>query len=201
MSLDHLDDLRCLPSGMPALGAGKHTGPHHGACLMEYTALLAGEPFSDQPRCTHPAMAELARQVNDRLSDSARAGLVTRSPALARIGPDTPGVATAVASAACEFATGHVLGPRRRYGVRYRLARLHTRDQPGRHPSGRGRDNLTAFVLISVGLNATRVLAPGADRDRVLLRALDDALTSLGAGAGRDGVEAARTLLPARSPA
>jgi hypothetical protein len=119
------------------------------------------------------------------------------------LGPDTPGVATAVASAACEFAVGQVLGPWRRYSVRCRLARLRTRDQRGRHPRGRGRDNLTAFVLISEGLNATRVLAPGADRDRVLLHALDDALTSLDAGTGREvgeGVEAARTLLPARSP-
>ena len=66
---------------------------------MEYTAMLAGERFNDHPRCTHPAMAELARQVNDRVTGNARPSLITRAPSLAALGPHHAGVAAAVADA------------------------------------------------------------------------------------------------------
>jgi hypothetical protein len=151
---------------------------------MEYTALLAGERFSDHPRCTHPALAALARQVNDRLSQSARPELVTRAPTLATIGPHTPGVAAAVATAACELAAWDVPGPGASRPLRARLARLQARDRPGRSSSGRRRDTVTAYFLISAGLNPTRALSAGPPRDRVLLGALDDALSALGDAPG-----------------
>nr|WP_246326115.1 hypothetical protein [Actinomycetospora corticicola] len=50
---------------------------------MEQVALAAGEPFSDRPRCTSPALAALAAQVNDRVSDRARDRLLPLVPALA----------------------------------------------------------------------------------------------------------------------
>ena len=47
---------------------------------MEYASYLAGEKWSDHPACTHPLLAELARQVNDFTSDDARQALVELVP-------------------------------------------------------------------------------------------------------------------------
>lgn len=57
---------------LPLLSRGKHRRPAKGACVMEYASYLAGEKWSDHPACTHPLLAELARQVNDFISDEAR---------------------------------------------------------------------------------------------------------------------------------
>jgi hypothetical protein len=43
---------------------------------MEFASYLAGERWSDHPACTHPLLAELARQVNDFSSDDARQALL-----------------------------------------------------------------------------------------------------------------------------
>jgi hypothetical protein len=47
---------------------------------MEYASYLAGERWSDHPACTHPLLAELARQVNDHTSDDGRQALVELVP-------------------------------------------------------------------------------------------------------------------------
>lgn len=65
------------------LTRGAHSGAEAGTCLMEQVSLLAGERFSDRPRCTAPALAALAAQVNDRVSDDARDRLLPLVPALA----------------------------------------------------------------------------------------------------------------------
>lgn len=49
------------------MGGGKHRRPEDGSCLMEYVSVLAGERFSDRPRCTPRVLARLARHANDRL--------------------------------------------------------------------------------------------------------------------------------------
>jgi hypothetical protein len=49
---------------------------------MEYVSLLAGQRFSDDPLCTHRALASLARLVNDHI-----AGEVVRAE-LAELAPD-----------------------------------------------------------------------------------------------------------------
>lgn len=72
-------------SGLPELQAGQHLDPTHGGCFMEYASLLAGEKWSDHPRCTHPALAQLARLVNDAASQRDR-------QQLARLIPDVIGV-------------------------------------------------------------------------------------------------------------
>lgn len=101
MSQHQVEGVRGMPQGLPMLGHGKHANPQQGASVMECTSLLAGERFSYQPRCTHPALAEFARQVNDRLSQSARVELVTRAPRWPRSAHACPGVAAAVSTAAC----------------------------------------------------------------------------------------------------
>lgn len=69
-----------IPDGLPVLGSGRHRSPRKGACLMEYASLLAGERWSDSPSCTHPALATLARAVNDCSGDQARQGLLVVVP-------------------------------------------------------------------------------------------------------------------------
>jgi hypothetical protein len=65
-----------VPTGMPVLSRGKHRNPSRGACFMEYTAVLAGEPFSDGPRCVDDELAAVLRGANDRLTDAERHLLV-----------------------------------------------------------------------------------------------------------------------------
>jgi hypothetical protein len=65
-----------VPDRMPVLGRGKHRDPARGACFMEYTSVLAGEPFGDQPRCVDGELAAVLRGANDKLSDADRPRLV-----------------------------------------------------------------------------------------------------------------------------
>ena len=66
-----------MPRFLPVLGRGRHRGPDRGACFLEYTALLAGEPFSDTPRCVDAELAAVLRHANDVLSDADRPLLVS----------------------------------------------------------------------------------------------------------------------------
>lgn len=68
--------MTTIPDYMPVLSSGAHTNPSEGGCLMEYVSLLAGEPWSDNPACTHRALASAARRVNDYVSDESRHLLV-----------------------------------------------------------------------------------------------------------------------------
>jgi hypothetical protein len=65
---------------VPVLSRGKHRSPRKGACFMELASYLAGERWTDHPACTHPLLAELARQVNDHVSDEARQTLLGLVP-------------------------------------------------------------------------------------------------------------------------
>ena len=71
---------RGIPDGLPVLARGKHRSPRQGACFMEMASVLANEPWSDRPRCTHPLLSQLARLVNDHTSDAGRAELVVMIP-------------------------------------------------------------------------------------------------------------------------
>jgi hypothetical protein len=90
-----------LPDGMPVLSRGRHRTPRRGACFMELASVLAGERWSDHPRCTHPLLAELARQVNDHTSDADRQQLTLLIPSVVgRRGDDQTWLKVAVAVAA-----------------------------------------------------------------------------------------------------
>ena len=71
-----------VPEFMPMLSPGKHRSPRSGGCFMEIASFLAGDRWSDHPRCTDPALAELARCVNDVLPDSARSRLSPMIPSV-----------------------------------------------------------------------------------------------------------------------
>jgi hypothetical protein len=86
------------------LARGSHSGAESGTCLMEQVSLLAGEPFSDRPRCTAPALAALAQQVNDRVSDAGRDRLLPLVPALATAASCDPRDAWALVAACARAA-------------------------------------------------------------------------------------------------
>ena len=57
------------------LSKGKHNSPEDGACVMELTSMLAGEPFSDHPRSVCPVIGSFLRAYNDRIDDRRRQDL------------------------------------------------------------------------------------------------------------------------------
>lgn len=79
-----------LPPAVPVLSRGKHRSPRKGGCFMEFASFLAGEPWSDQPKCTHPLLASLARDVNDQLSDEARLRIAPLIPDVIGLVGDDP---------------------------------------------------------------------------------------------------------------
>jgi hypothetical protein len=57
------------------LSQGKHRGPEHGACVMELSSMLAGEAFTDRPRCVDPVIAGFLRTYNDGIDETRRQDL------------------------------------------------------------------------------------------------------------------------------
>jgi hypothetical protein len=82
---------------MPILSRGKHRNSRKGACFMEMASVLAGEKWSDHPRCTHPLLADLARHVNDATSDENRHHLALLIPEVVGLTSDDPRVDARVA--------------------------------------------------------------------------------------------------------
>jgi hypothetical protein len=76
--------MRQPPDRPSQLSIGAHLSPDDGACLMELVSAVAGEPWTDAPRCTHALVAHVARLVNDASSDVGRAQLLRYLPMLAQ---------------------------------------------------------------------------------------------------------------------
>ncbi|HYF72083.1 MAG TPA: hypothetical protein VD864_04635 [Nocardioides sp.] len=90
-----------VPDGLPFLSRGRHRTPRRGASPMEAASLLAGEPWSDRPACTHPLLAQLADLVSDHTSDAGRQQLIAYVPSLiGRQGDDETWLRLPVALAA-----------------------------------------------------------------------------------------------------
>lgn len=82
-----------VPDGLPSLARGAHPAGSGEACIMELVSVLAGERWSDHPRCTHPTLASIAVHANDCLPDSARHLLVPHITRLIGTNTDAVGVA------------------------------------------------------------------------------------------------------------
>ncbi|TQO19192.1 hypothetical protein FB472_0732 [Rhodoglobus vestalii] len=97
------------PEFIPVLAAGRHRSARKGGCFMEFASYLAGEKWSDHPPCTHPALALLARLVNDCTSDGERSELAELIPSVIGLTSSDPRVelliALRVASAALPIAS------------------------------------------------------------------------------------------------
>ncbi len=114
-----------VPDQLPLLTRGWHRGPEDGACVMEYVSVLAGGRFTDHPRCTPPALAALARLVNDRIVDDS-----VRSQ-LALLAPDMIGIEAQPRTTHCVIASCLVAAAARQpvvhLATQRRLARTCTR--------------------------------------------------------------------------
>ena len=86
-----------VPELIPQLSRGKHRSPRKGACFMELASYLAGERWSDHPRCTHRLLASLARLVNDHTSDAGRGRLAGLVPSVIGLTSDDPHVDVQIA--------------------------------------------------------------------------------------------------------
>jgi hypothetical protein len=78
------------PEILPILSSGRHRNPRKGACFMELASVLAGEKWSDHPRCTQPLLGDLARWVNDCTSDDERSRLAVLIPDVVGVVSDDP---------------------------------------------------------------------------------------------------------------
>lgn len=188
------------PAGLPVLEAGAHRDAEAGSCLMEYVSVLAGEKFTDRPRCTHPALAAVAWQVNDAVSSTARQQLGTRAVTLIGLGREV-GVEVRPLVLATIARAGLAIDPANRFFPRLQR-RLERRAElrPRRRGRGEEGDGGRLATLLHVGpvnhacahlLVAARVADLDADaRDRMLVALLDDTIDAVQA-AERD-VRAAR---------
>ena len=71
MSAITIDEKRL--ARIKTLKHGTHSDIRSGACVMEAVAYVAGEPWSDHPKCVSPVIAGLLRSWNDSLpSDTDR---------------------------------------------------------------------------------------------------------------------------------
>jgi hypothetical protein len=61
-----------LDFGLLHLGPGSHSSPQEGVCVVELASVLAGEKFSDRPRCVCSVIAAYLRALNDRASHAER---------------------------------------------------------------------------------------------------------------------------------
>ena len=57
------------------LSRGRHGSPREGTCVAELVSMLAGERYSDRPRCACPALVAFLRGYNDGLDDAHRQDL------------------------------------------------------------------------------------------------------------------------------
>ena len=57
------------------LSRGRHERPEDGTCIAELISMLAGERYSDRPRCSCPALTAFLRGYNDSLDDVKRQDL------------------------------------------------------------------------------------------------------------------------------
>ena len=110
---------------------------------MEMASFLGGERWSDHPACTHPLLAEMARLVNDILSDEFRALLVPLIPSVIGLTSDDPRVDVAIALRATAAALPIAAEPRQRVlatallSCERVLAELDGRDPGSRSSSSR----------------------------------------------------------------
>ncbi|MCD2192794.1 hypothetical protein LQ327_05255 [Actinomycetospora endophytica] len=169
------------------LDRGNHPDPDAGCCLMEYVSVLDGGRFGPLPRCTHPALAALVMQVNDRTSDAGRAALVSRAERLRRADSDDPGLGWRLVEVCATAVLARSPGDA---AARRRLARSgRARGRMAWVLPGGLRTRLPRAALVAVGLGALDELvgafhavlavagpAGSPERDGVLSALLDDAL-------------------------
>ncbi|KOX03306.1 hypothetical protein ADK65_07000 [Streptomyces sp. NRRL B-1140] len=159
------------PDGLPLPGRFAHLHPDDGACLMEAAALLASGRFTDSPSGTHPALAALARVVNDSVGDGARQALWPLAADLADAHPPGRDYAPLLVGTVVDAA--HLVRPSSRPLARYGRA-CRRRAEATAHASAAGAAARTADLLWWRGPgrrhleHALRVLCAAPDAEQRL---------------------------------
>lgn len=176
---------------LPLLSRGKHRRPRDGACFMELASLLAGERWSDNPACTHPLLSKVARDVNDRTSDSARQRLAVLVPSVINLTSDDPRVDVRIAHRCATLALPMVAErPRRVMAMAVRACEGMLTEPVGRPPVFRRQ---VARVICHVAVaSIARAHVPNRDavlRD-LLAAAIDECWAATGNGSRLKGTQA-----------
>jgi hypothetical protein len=98
--MSELSGAATVPAALPLLSRGKHRNPSRGACFMEFTSVLAGESFTDEPACVDGELAAVLRGANDKLSDADRLLLVPLLGRAIGLAVEPPAATTAACRAA-----------------------------------------------------------------------------------------------------
>lgn len=69
-----------IPDYIPILGHGAHNSPQEGACVMEMVSFITGDKWTDHPKTVHSALADIARNTNDFVSDDNRSIIANMIP-------------------------------------------------------------------------------------------------------------------------
>lgn len=183
-----LESPAALPAGLPMPGRFAHLHPDDGACLMEAAGLLATGRFTDSPAGTHPALAALARVVNDSVGDDARHALWPLAADLADARPTgrdhPPLLVGTVVDAARRVRPASRRLERSGRACRRRAERL--ADAPAGGPGGRIADLLWWRGPGRRRLEqALRVLCAAPEADRLLSRLLRQAVAQAREYGGR----------------
>lgn len=185
-----MDVTPTFPDSLPLLARGRHSGPAHGACFMELASMLAGERFSDGPRCSDPVLAAFARGVNDALDDECRQRLLPLVPDVVGTAGRDPRIGVAVVVTATTAALAVAPEDRRLRRVHSR-ARRRLADLGGaggwtvrRYAQLSQPAFLSHVAPVGLSLAVDRLAAAGPD---VLVEALRDCLAAVRNGPWRAG--------------
>ena len=162
------------------LSKGKHISPEDGACVMELASMLAGEPFSDHPRCACPVVGSFLRAYNDSVDDGRRQDLYAYAAQI--VGSRS--------TAAVQRARGERLAE---WELELRRRRLARRLLPGRL---RNIGLRPRSALDAVGTHAVHAIGRHSDATHAEVLSLIDELLALGAGATASRRPAPRTATP-----
>jgi hypothetical protein len=121
---------------------------------MELASYLAGEKWSDHPRCTHSLLSSLARSVNDCTTDAGRSRLAVLIPSVIGLTGDDPRIDAAIALRAARTALPVVSADRQRVmAVALLAADRILGELDGRSP---GDLDLTSRQVLDQAPDATR---------------------------------------------
>lgn len=162
------------------LSKGKHISPQDGACVMEMASMLAGEPFSDHPRCACPVIGSFLRAYNDSIDDARRQDLYAYASQ----------IVGSRASAAVARARGERLAA---WELELRQRRLARRLLPARLRAVGLRPRC---ALDAVGTHAVHAIGRHTDASHREALALIDELLAIQSAPPAPGVQA-----PAAAPA
>src|SRR3954469_17873128 len=185
--------MAAIPVALPVLSRGKHKNPRKGACFLEYTALLAGEPFSDSPACVDRELAAVPRHANDVLADADRprlvpllgraVGLVVRPPDAADGWAPAPGMTGDQVDRAGGAFARTTVALHRRVAVRLlgAIGYVATPDELREYDDGRDLDRFFWFLMQRPFAVATSAQYIGRLVERLVLlhESFEDALGEL----------------------